>query len=149
MNPEGIWYVAGPMTGVPQHNIPLFQRVTAALRNSGYEVVSPCEMDSDEYLEAAMRDDTGLAQNIDGNTWGDFLARDVKLVTDQVTGIVLLPGWEKSRGAQLEAYIGLITRKHFMTCDMYKDELFLSQVSDKLVADTLATMLTNLTENDR
>ena len=34
--------------------------------------------------------------------------RDVKLVADHVQGVVFLPGWHKSRGARLEAFVALL-----------------------------------------
>lgn len=36
-------YLAGPMSGYPGHNVPLFLSVGSALRARGYEVVIPCE----------------------------------------------------------------------------------------------------------
>ena len=41
----------------------------------------------------------------------------MKLVADRVDGIVLLPGWERSRGARLEAFVGLLTDKWFSWWD--------------------------------
>lgn len=127
------WYVAGPMSGVPQHNIPMFDRVTDALRNFGYTVISPAELDEPEVREEALADPTGSVNNISGMTWGDFLARDVKLVSDEATGIALLPGWQQSRGARLEAFIGLLCDHRFAEVDTFQDELVLSPVSAQYV----------------
>lgn len=48
-----------------------------------------------------------------GETWGDILARDVKLIADECDGVAFLPGWGGSRGSKLEAYVGLLTGKEF------------------------------------
>ena len=102
----GRLYIAGPMTGHPQHNIPAFDAMAVTLREAGYEVVSPAELDDPEDRAAALASMTGsLAGHT--KTWGDFLARDVKLLADDgITGIVVLPGWQTSRGARLETFVG-------------------------------------------
>lgn len=106
-------YVAGPMTGIPQFNIPAFITLTARLRRAGYEVVSPVERDSDAVREAALASLDGKLVNdmIAGETWGEILARDVAIVADEVQAIVVLPGWEHSRGARLEVFTALLCRK--------------------------------------
>lgn len=106
------YYLAGPMSGYPQHNFPLFESAAAGLRGIGYDIVSPAEMESDEIRDYVMSDEDGSFTNIgagdplpNGLTWGILLARDVKLIADECGGIILLPGWEASRGARLEAFV--------------------------------------------
>jgi len=82
-------YLAGPMTGIPQLNYPLFQAEAARLRQLGYEVVSPAEIN---------------ANAEDG--WVPCMRRDIAELV-KCDGIALLPGWQKSRGAQLAYHIAL------------------------------------------
>jgi hypothetical protein len=96
------WYLAGPMSGYDQQNFPLFDRVAKTLREQGYDIVSPAELDSPEERAIA------LANARSASTWGDFLSRDVKIIADQVQGIIFLPDWSMSRGARLEATVGLL-----------------------------------------
>lgn len=101
-------YLAGPMSGISQNNFPAFEKAAAVLRDQGFEVVSPAEMDDATDYAIAMSD--GKPQK----TWGDFLARDVKMIADGgIRGIVFLPDWEISRGAQLEAVVGLLQKNFF------------------------------------
>ena len=96
------------MTGIPQFNIPALNDAAADLRGRGYEVVSPAELDDPGTLAAALASPDGApgSGSSNGETWGDFLARDVKLIADAgLDGIVLLPGWEHSRGARLETFV--------------------------------------------
>jgi Domain of unknown function (DUF4406) len=80
-------YVAGPMTGLPNLNFPVFNAAAAALRACGFEVVNPAEINPDHTMP-----------------WSECMRRDIaELVT--CSGIVLLPGWEKSKGATLEHHI--------------------------------------------
>ena len=104
------YYLSGPMSGVPQFNFPTFARVAALLRKQGYCVVSPAEMDDDEVRAAAVASPDGSSTETGGHTWGSFLARDVRIIADQVNGIILMPGWERSRGARLEAFVALLQK---------------------------------------
>lgn len=80
-------YVAGPMTGIPELNFPLFNRVSADLRQRGAHVENPAEINPDPNAD-----------------WYDAMRRDIpRLLTCDT--IALLPGWEKSRGASLEYHI--------------------------------------------
>lgn len=102
-------YLAGPMTGIPQMNFPRFDEAAADLRSRGYEVVSPAELDSPASRAAAlaaMDGDLSGYSSQTGESWGDLLARDVKLIADEgIQAIVVLEGWEKSRGARLETFV--------------------------------------------
>lgn len=104
------WYVCGPMTNIPRFNYPLFDIVTLDLRRNTREVVSPTELDSKEMQERARASLTGnFADFADlGESWGDILARDVKLIERKIGFFALLPGWERSRGARLEVFVGLL-----------------------------------------
>lgn len=80
-------YIAGPMTGLPELNFPAFHAAAAQYRSQGFEVINPAEINADPSAGwvACMRAD--IAQ----------------LVT--CDEILLLPGWEDSRGATLERHI--------------------------------------------
>ena len=129
-----VWYLAGPMTGIPQFNYPLFFRVANALRNTGYKVRSPAEFDKPEDLEIILASPDGApGSTASVGTWGDFLSHDVKVIADEVDGIVFLPGWARSRGARLEAYVGLTCKHPFMAIDFFQDEMLLSDLSPEQV----------------
>ena len=106
---SNLYYLAGPMSNIPQYNYPAFDDAAARLRNLGYAIQSPAEMDSPgtRYRALASEDGKLVGGKLAGQTWGDFLSRDVKLIADECTGIILLPGWEQSKGARLECFIAI------------------------------------------
>jgi hypothetical protein len=130
------YYLAGPMSGIPQSNIPLFDYVTRLLRLQGFDIISPAELDDPQVRARAMANiDTGL-------TWGDFLARDVKLIADQAQGIIFLPGWDNSRGARLEATVGLL-QKNFKFMVWNTEHEYPIEVSPRGVANALHEAFTS------
>jgi hypothetical protein len=95
------------MTGHPQFNYPLFLSVAEELREKGWDIHNPVEMDDPDVRAAAMESPTGELDEdsrIAGHTWGQILGKDVTYLSDECDSIMLLPGWSKSRGARLEAY---------------------------------------------
>ena len=99
------------MTGIPQFNYPLFYSAASALRELGFEVFSPAEMDDPAIQAAALASPDGSAKDYESagkGTWGDFLARDVKMIADELDAIILLPEWDTSKGARLEAFVSVI-----------------------------------------
>ena len=82
-------YIAGPMTGMKDHNFPAFHAAAADLRAQGFEVVSPAEQEWNDDLT---------------REWSFYLKRDIPILL-QCDAIALLPGWRESRGAMLESFI--------------------------------------------
>jgi|DewCreStandDraft_4_1066084.scaffolds.fasta_scaffold125784_2 hypothetical protein len=81
-------YIAGPMTGMPEHNFPAFHAAAERFRKAGWHVANP-------------------AENFHGRTdlpRPAYLRADVALLA-QCDAIALLPGWDRSEGATLEAVI--------------------------------------------
>ncbi len=117
INPMERHYLAGPMSGIPQFNFPAFKAAAEELRLTGIRVESPHELDDPATAAAAWASIDGSPGSgaPAGQTWGDFLARDVKTVADKCDGLILLPGWSRSRGARLEAFVGVLTGKKFYT----------------------------------
>lgn len=133
-------YLAGPMTGYPQFNFPAFFDAAAKLRASGWEIVSPAEIDNEDDKGAALKSKDGDARDVvamNHKTWGDFLARDVKLIADSgITAIVFLPGWTDSRGARLEATVGLL-QKGFLFYNWSTIENHAHAITREAVADAI------------
>jgi hypothetical protein len=128
-------YIAGPMSGIPQFNIPAFDEAAERLREAGYDAVSPAELDDPETRAAALASEDGEMKGaLNGETWGDFLARDVKLVADEIDAIALLPGWEGSRGAQLELHVARLCN---LPIYRYQDgRLFELNEEERVTSDT-------------
>ena len=103
------WYLAGPMTGIPYYNLPAFDKAARDLRANGYDVISPAELDNPETVKACLEDEEGKVLNAQ---WEEFLLRDLDVLLRQCGGIVMLPGWETSRGACLELSAAMLAKKH-------------------------------------
>jgi len=81
-------YIAGPMTGLPEHNFPAFHAAAKRLREAGWEAVNPAE-------------NFGGRRDMSRDT---YLRADITLLAT-CEAMALLPGWEGSRGAMLEYLI--------------------------------------------
>lgn len=83
-------YVAGPMSaiGPPDYNYPAFNAMAWRLRNAGFPVINPAEL-------------TAADPNV---PWDFYLRRDIPELV-KCSRVVLLRGWEDSKGARLERHI--------------------------------------------
>ena len=98
-------YLAGPMRGIPNFNFPAFDYAAEKLRAAGFYVFSPAERDRDihgtELEDNASGDEKEAAVKV-GFSLRDALGADTAWISAEADGIALLPGWEKSSGANAE-----------------------------------------------
>ena len=86
-------YIAGPMNGMPNNGYDAFNRKAVQLREAGWDVINPAEMD----VEAGLDPDREF-------TRFDYMQaarRDLKVIRE-VDAIYLLHGYEESPGAAWE-----------------------------------------------
>lgn len=83
-------YLAGPMTGLPDNNYPAFNDAADKLRAMGYAVENPAENPEP-----------------DCKSWAGYMRLALRQLV-YCDAVVLLPGWIKSRGANVEYYIARI-----------------------------------------
>jgi hypothetical protein len=81
-------YLSGPMRGFENYNYPVFNTLAEQLRDAGFTVHNPAENFPNE--EPGTR------------TYSEYMRLDIASVLNS-TGIVLMPGWERSEGAKFEA----------------------------------------------
>jgi len=85
--PKRRWYIAGPMRGMDRLNRPAFYTAATRLRKAGHEAVNPFELTLAEDLSIR-----------------DYMKVDLPALLE-CNGVALLPGWEKSKGARVEALV--------------------------------------------
>lgn len=78
-------YLSGPMSGIADNNFPAFHEWAARLRGQGFDVVSPAEIQ-------------------EAGTWELCLRADLRELCT-CDAIALMPGWESSKGANLELHV--------------------------------------------
>ena len=97
-------YLAGPMTGIPHFNYPAFNSAAAWLRSEGHQVFNPAEHDTETFGKDISNPD-GCAETAAKEHGFDrraALKADLSWICDNAEAIALLPGWERSSGANAE-----------------------------------------------
>lgn len=90
--PKGVTkvFISGPMTGIEDWNHPLFNMVALELRGSGYSVCNPAEFyDGDQTRARA-----------------EYMRKSFEGLLESEM-VFLLPGWQDSEGALVEAAAGV------------------------------------------
>lgn len=92
------------MRGYPKFNFPAFMEAAEVLRKMGHKVFNPAERDLDKYDEKVLSSPTGNLGTAEkrGFNLREALAADLRFVCLKADAVVLLPGWEKSKGACAE-----------------------------------------------
>ncbi len=118
IEPKGVAYVAGPMSGSEFYNVVEFERVAAEWTLKGYKVLTPFDTNSIVWQRHYGRD---FDPRVDKCEYGDPLLvemfiEDLKaaLLADV---IVLLEGWPKSKGATREVAVATLFGKDFRKPD--------------------------------
>lgn len=83
-------YISGPITGLPNKNKEAFDSLGCKLRELGFEVLNPFDLDYPGF-------------NSEG-CWFKYMQRDLAQLV-YCNAVCLLPGWEESKGARLEVTI--------------------------------------------
>ena len=81
-------YISGPITGYPDNNIAAFETVEAYIRYRGDEPVNPLN----------------VCTQSPEHTWAEYMRADIRALME-CEAIVVLKGWQGSRGACLEVSI--------------------------------------------
>lgn len=96
------------MSGRPDYNFPLFNKIAEELRQRHHEVLNPAELDP-EIVPGTW-------------TWEQYLKRDIVAMMEYNT-LVLLPEWESSRGARVELNLADVLMYHVFEIDVETMEL--------------------------
>lgn len=94
-------YVAGPMRNIDDYNFPAFYTAEGLLAMKGHNVINPARMDIEEGKANWSPADGRIVLSPEF-TMHNALRRDFQAMCDDRDAIVLLPGWEKSEGANEE-----------------------------------------------
>jgi Domain of unknown function (DUF4406) len=96
-------YIAGPMSNHPKFNVPAFLSAQKDLIQRGLDAILPVDMDIPSERAQLLASKDGSEPG--PRSWATLLSEDLKLIGDTgVEGIVVLPGWQYSKGAKLETY---------------------------------------------
>jgi hypothetical protein len=99
-------YIAGPMRGVEDFNFPAFDRQAKVLRDQGWIVINPAEIDRELGSPPSdpMRYDPTESYE-DQEFMRDALKRDIAVICDECTAMYMMAKWEISRGAKTEWHL--------------------------------------------
>ncbi|MBR6604414.1 MAG: DUF4406 domain-containing protein [Prevotella sp.] len=98
-------YISGPMTGIePREYRRRFRETETILRRHGYGCINPCRVWPCRFPWLFRLMNALLGRRL---TYAVILAYDLLLLMTRADGIAMLPGWQASRGAQIENYVSM------------------------------------------
>jgi len=96
-------YLSGPMSGVERADyVRRFRDAERILRRHGYGCINPCRVWACRWPWIYRAMEWVLGKRL---TYAVILAYDLLLLMTRADGIAMLPGWQASRGAQIENYV--------------------------------------------
>lgn len=93
LDPRLVYYLAGPMTGLPEYNYPAFEELAAYLRSIGAKVCSPHE----NIAETEEEPRGSLPRE-------EYVRSGLELLLE-CDAIILLEGWASSQGTLQELLV--------------------------------------------
>ena len=98
-------YLSGPMSGIPRSEYRRkFREAERILRRHGYGCINPCNVWVCRWSWIYMAMECTLGKQL---AYAVVLCYDLLLLMTRADGIVMLPGWRASRGAQIENYVSM------------------------------------------
>ena len=98
-------YISGPMTGIePREYLRRFREAETILRRHGYGCINPCRVWPCRFPWLYRLMNALLGRRL---AYAVILAYDLILLMTRADGIAMLPGWQASRGAQIENYVSM------------------------------------------
>ena len=88
------------MTGIPGFNVQAFNRAESVLSEFGHICFNPAN------------------KPMEGWTWNDYMKRDIKALMD-CDVVILIEGWESSKGSVLEGFIASEVGMELYTLDKF------------------------------
>lgn len=95
-------YIAGPMTGYPRWNKAEFDRAESILALRGKTPINPFDINPIPDKESH-----DFSPEEYETLWRECMRKNVATIANSADGIVVLEGWEKSRGARVEVQLAL------------------------------------------
>jgi hypothetical protein len=113
-------YLAGPMRGYADFNHGAFTKGAEFIRQCGHDVFSPTERDAEVGFNPV-----GMLGNEADLIHAEFdlreaLGADLAWITSEADGVVVLPGWQRSKGARAE-----VATAHALNLPVWELALFL------------------------
>ena len=96
-------YLSGPMSGLPRSEYRRkFREAERILHRHGYGVINPCNVWACRFHWIYKAMERVLGKRL---AYAVVLCYDLLLLMTRADGIAMLPGWQASRGAQIENYV--------------------------------------------
>jgi len=110
--PRPTVYIAGPMRGIPLYNFPAFDAARDQWAQC-YNVISPADLDRANGFDPLAGD---TADDFTADQMSEVIRRDLDAILTfnpaDGDGIAVLPGWEASRGANVEVALARFLGLH-------------------------------------